>query len=122
MKQSVIAAAELLFLFSVAVVAIGQEQAPPQDQPRADTTQSISGTIKDIDGATNQLAVMTPDLWIVSRLFLKQVRLSLNGDVLHLEALDVDITLPDIQAGNFRLWFSSTNTGSAAREKKGRAV
>ncbi len=63
MKRFLISAVMLLSLSGIAVMAVAQEQEslPPQEQPRADATESISGIIKSLDGSTNQVTVMTQD-------------------------------------------------------------
>jgi len=61
MKRFLTSAVMLLSLSSLAILAVGQEPPPPQEQPRADATESISGIVKNLDSATNQVTVMTPD-------------------------------------------------------------
>ncbi len=61
MKRILISAVMLLSLSSIAIMAVAQEPPPPQEQPRADATESISGVIKTLDGATNQVTIMTQD-------------------------------------------------------------
>jgi hypothetical protein len=61
MKRYLIGVVMLMSLSSVAIMAVGQEPSPPQEQPRADAAESISGIVKSLDTATNQITVMTAD-------------------------------------------------------------
>ncbi len=59
MKRLVTTLLISLAISCIAVLAVGQDQAPPQEQARADTAQMISGTIKSLD--TDQVTVVTAD-------------------------------------------------------------
>ncbi len=78
MKQLFAITVLSLSLLGLAAMAVGQDQ-PAQEQPRADTAQSISGVIKALDAKTNMVTITTTDQKEVNFIIDEKTTVSKGG-------------------------------------------